>query len=81
MNQRSDDRARGCVAALLIALVLYVASCGPGLATGFWLRDRTGIDAFYAVILVYYPLLRWGGSPVDRYVTWWCNAFNTSGPG
>lgn len=83
----SDDRERrGCVAwlivALLICIVAYVPSSGPVLATAFWLREATGWDGFYAVMYLYLPLFAFGRiEPIDAYIEWWVELFGTVGPG
>ena len=60
---------------------VYVLSSGPVLATGFWLREATGIDAFYAVMWIYYPILRLPHKYWEPYVGWWIDFFGTVGPG
>jgi hypothetical protein len=72
----------GFATAVLLAIVLYVASSGPVLAAAFWLREATNLDQFYLVMWAYYPLLVWGPDawPV-AYVEWWCEALGTVGPG
>lgn len=62
---------------------LYVLSSGPVLALGFWLREKTGVDAFYVVLWLYYPLFAWGrDTPIFRYIEWWVvDVFHTVGPG
>jgi hypothetical protein len=68
--------------AIVVLTVIYVLSSGPVLASGFWLRERTGWDGFYSVIWVYAPLLMWGHwQPLDMYISWWCNVLHTVGPG
>ena len=67
----------------LLSLVLYVLSSGPVIALGFWLRETTKWDGFYAVMWIYFPLLMFGHDslPMD-YVEWWVNdVFDTVGPG
>lgn len=77
---------RGCSSCLVSSLVacvaLYVPSSGPVLATAFWLREATGWNGFYAVMLLYYPLL-WlpHDNPIVRYIEWWVELFDTVGPG
>ena len=84
MNEPQEKR--GCLplplAAIVICLALYVPSCGPVLATAFWLREATGWDGFYAVMWLYYPLLAWGhGGLLGDYIEWWVKLFGTVGPG
>ncbi len=67
-------------------LVLYVLSSGPVLGMAFWLREATGIDQFYAVFWLYYPLFIIAGSAPDglwgNYIEWWVvDVFHTVGPG
>ncbi len=67
----------------LFTLVAYVLSSGPVLALGFWLREATGIDAFYLVMWLYLPLLLFGhNQPISWYIEWWVvDIFHTVGPG
>ncbi|QDT53393.1 hypothetical protein Pan44_14100 [Caulifigura coniformis] len=65
-------------------LVVYALSSGPMLGLAFWLRERTGIDQFYAVMWMYYPLLAYrpAFSLLEPYVEWWVvTVFRTVGPG
>ena len=84
---RDEDRHRRpsiafLAATLLLILVIYVLSSGPVIASGFWLREATGHDEFYAVIYLYYPLLVFGHqNPIGTYIEWWVNLFDTVGPG
>jgi hypothetical protein len=72
---------RWSVVVLGVAAV-YVLSSGPVLATGFWLREATGWDGFYAVMWLYAPLLIFGPDGVlMAYVEWWVELFGTVGPG
>ena len=69
-------------AGIVITLAVYLLSSGPVIATGFWLREQTDRNEFYAVIFLYYPLLVFGhGTPVDVYIEWWVKLFGTVGPG
>ena len=67
-----------------LALLIYVLSSGPMLGLCFWLRERTGVDQFYAVMWLYFPLLkfeqvRW---TIGKYIEWWVvDVFHTVGPG
>jgi hypothetical protein len=62
--------------------VWYFLSSGPVLASAFRLRDATGFDGFYAVILIYAPITCLLPRPIwDPYITWWCRLFHTVGPG
>ena len=87
MAMTTDKGERGgCViwltAGLLLAVVGYVPSSGPVLATAFWLREATDWDGFYAVMWAYYPLLVWGSdTPIHAYIEWWVDLFGTVGPG
>jgi hypothetical protein len=67
----------------LMILVLYVLSSGPVLGLGFWLRDVTNNDMFYAVMWLYFPLLAFGRfEPLMYYIEWWVvDVFQTVGPG
>ena len=69
----------GVLAAL--AIPLYWLSSGPVLAAAFWLREATGVDAFYSVMWLYYPLLMLPRVLWDAYITWWVELFGTVGPG
>jgi hypothetical protein len=84
MNTQAN-RSRPRITWLLAAVVLpvgYVLSCGPVLATAFWLREATSREGFYAALWLYYPLLAFGPStPIDAYIGWWCKLFGTVGPG
>jgi hypothetical protein len=67
-----------------LALVLYVLSSGPMLGMAFWLRERTGLDQFYAVMWLYFPLLKFQPvrGVVGQYIEWWVvDVFRTVGPG
>jgi hypothetical protein len=66
---------------LTLAALAYVLSSGPVLAVAFWLREATGWEGFYAAMWLYYPLLVRRTEPVDAYITWWVNLFDTVGPG
>jgi hypothetical protein len=70
------------IAAILLPIV-YALSSGPVLATAFWLRQATRWEGFYAMMWLYYPLLRFGGpdSVFANYIEWWCELFHTVGPG
>lgn len=81
----SDDRIRNrrtqAVTALTLAPIVYVLSSGPVIATGFWLREATGWNGFYAVMWAYYPLVRHHDTPFERYIGWRVDLFGTTGPG
>jgi hypothetical protein len=66
-----------------IVIVAYVLSSGPLLGLAFWLRERTGLNQFYAVMWLYYPILRLPrDNPIDDYIEWWVvSVFRTVGPG
>ncbi len=68
---------------ILLAVIGYVLSSGPVMAVGFWLREATGWDGFYAVMWLYAPLLLLGhNNPVMYYIEWWVvDVFGTVGPG
>ena len=80
-----NDRSKsvGWPQLIVFALTFYVLSSGPVLATGFWLREATGYDGFYAVMWLYAPLLMLGhGNPLMSYIEWWVvDVFGTVGPG
>ena len=78
---RPRSRARWIVAVLVIVFVLYPLSSGPVLATAFWLREATRIDAFYGVMWVYLPILKLPRSLWGPYVGWWVKLFGTVFPG
>lgn len=70
----------------IVGLMVYALSTGPVMATGFWLREQTGSDTFYAVMLPYYPLLiskrlSAPGTYLHQYIERWVEAFGTVGPG
>ena len=82
MSRRNGSTIGNWTAGILITLAVYLLSSGPVIATGFWLREQTGHNEFYAVILPYYPLFMLGhGTPVDIYIEWWVKLFGTVGPG
>lgn len=68
----------------LMWLAVYVLSSGPVLGLAFWLRERTGLDQFYAIMWLYYPIviLRPHSDLLYRYIGWWViDVFHTVGPG
>ena len=87
MDSESDRPAKRLRAYALngvVGLALYALSSGPILALAFWLREHTGLDQFYAVMWLYFPLLkfeqvRW---TIGKYIEWWVvDVFHTVGPG
>jgi hypothetical protein len=84
-SAREQDRGRALTRLLVVAwaaLASYVVSSGPVLAAGFWLQDKTDCDYFYAVIWIYYPLLRLAhNTAAEAYFLWWTELFGTSFPG
>ena len=80
--KKHDSRlGRWSVVAIVLGIV-YVLSSGPAIATGFWLREATGRDGFYAVMWLYAPLLIFGHDGVLMvYIEWWVKLFGTVGPG
>ena len=82
-DRRQLHRRTNWPLVVLLALVVYVLSSGPMLALGFWLRESSGWDGFYAVMWLYYPLICWGHSnPLMMYIEWWVvDVFGTVGPG
>jgi hypothetical protein len=81
-EERSSRWSRwlAVVAALIPA---YLFSSGPIIALGCWLRDRTGHEWFYAVLILYYPVLYLIGDVdvVEAYIMWWMKLFGTMPPG
>lgn len=69
------------IVGFMLAVVMYVLSSGPVLATAFWLREATRCDAFYAVMWVYYPIFLLPRSLWGSYLGWWVKLFGTVGPG
>lgn len=64
------------------AVVVYVLSSGPVMATAFLLREATGWDGFYLVMWIYYPLLLAGhDNLIINYIEWWVEQFGAVGPG
>lgn len=61
--------------------VWYYLSSGPVLATAFWLREKTGWNEFYFVMVCYLPLLLLPRWIWDAYIEWWVNLLDTVGPG
>jgi hypothetical protein len=82
-DPRRFRRAIHHAATALIASVLYVLSSGPVLGLAFWLREATGRDGFYAVMWLYWPLLKvMHSTPLGSYIEWWVvSVFRTVGPG
>lgn len=79
---KRGSRSARWTAAALVVVAAYVLSSGPVIAAGFWLRDVTKWEGFYAVMWLYYPLLAFGHvQPVDAYISWWVKLFGTVGPG
>ena len=81
-----DDtgKRRGVAIAVvvIVLLAIYSLSSGPVVAIGFWLRDMTGWDGFYAVMWLYYPLLMAAhGTPAEAWFLWWVELLGTSFPG
>lgn len=68
---------------LLLAPILYLLSSGPVIGIVFRLREATGWDQLYCLLVVYYPLFALGhGNPIDAYIEWWVvEVFHTVGPG
>ncbi|HCS50689.1 hypothetical protein [Rubinisphaera sp.] len=71
---------------LCVVVAVYAISSGPVMGIGFWLRETTGHNEFYAVMLPYYPLFALKLTPLgfafEWYVEWWvCDVFQTVGPG
>lgn len=68
---------------LTSAVIIYFASCGPVIATAFWLREVTHWDGWYAAMFLYYPILALGHeyNPLDSYIEFWVELFGTVGPG
>jgi hypothetical protein len=70
------------LAGLFTGAIGYVPSSGPVLAAAFWLRESTGWDGFYAVMLIYLPLLALGhDNAIGAYIDWWVKLLGTVGPG
>ncbi|HBN77505.1 MAG TPA: hypothetical protein DD473_17190 [Planctomycetaceae bacterium] len=70
---------------LCVVVAIYILSSGPVMGIGFWLREATGYNEFYGVMLPYYPLFALKLTPLDFvfewYVEWWvCDVFQTVGP-
>lgn len=84
-GQVSTATSRVARWSLMTAMLMagYVLSSGPVLAIGFRLREATGWDGFYVVMLLYYPLLAFGrDNPISTYIEWWVvDVFDTVGPG
>ncbi len=86
IKRQHDDEARavsyGQIALGVLSLpIVYALSSGPVLATAFWLREVTGINAFYGVLWLYMPLFMLPRAWWDPYVSWWVWLFGTVGPG
>lgn len=77
-------RFRTHLLSVLISVAAYFVSSGPVLGLAFWLREKTGYDQFYAVMWLYYPVIRlyYSVEFVAKYVEWWVvSVFHTVGPG
>jgi hypothetical protein len=82
MSRRHISSLGAWSSGFAIALAAYILSSGPVIATGFWLREQTNRDEFYAVMFPYYPLIVLGhDTPFDIYIEWWVWFFGTVGPG
>ena len=84
MNESREQRSHLPAWTLLVVVAVfgYMLSSGPVLASGFWLREATGWNGWYAVMWLYYPLLAWGHwQALDAYIEWWVDLFGTVGPG
>ncbi len=80
-DRRGSRRRRWSLLAPFV-VAAYVFSSGPVIAAGFWLRQVTRWEGFYAVMWLYYPLLSFGPNSLPfRYVGWWVELFGTVGPG
>jgi hypothetical protein len=80
-RKRESRVSRWSVLAIVVGVV-YALSSGPVMATGFWLREATGWDGFYAVMWLYAPLLVFGqDGVVMAYIEWWVKLFGAVGPG
>jgi hypothetical protein len=69
--------------AVLVLFVAYVISSGPILAIGCWLRDATDWNGFYAVFVLYLPILYLVGDVdvFEAYLMWWMKLLDTMPPG
>jgi hypothetical protein len=74
-------KASWAASLLALVLIVYPLSSGPVLAAAFWMREATGIDAFYSVMWLYFPILKLPRPLWDAYIGWWVNLFGTVGPG
>ena len=83
-SARPARRFRAYLVNAVVAVMFYVFSSGPMLGLAFWLRERTGLDQFYAVMWLYYPvvILTHKVGPLGKYIEWWVvDVFKTVGPG
>jgi hypothetical protein len=80
--EKDESRVGRWSVVTLVVGVVYALSSGPVIAAGFWLREATDWDGFYAVMWLYAPLLICGtGGPMGAYIEWWVELFGTVGPG
>lgn len=80
-NHRMLPKKSHWPVSLVAILLIYALSSGPMLATAFWLREATGVDAFYHVMWLYVPVLMLPRPIWDGYISWWVDLFGTVGPG
>jgi hypothetical protein len=79
---RSGSRYSRWLAVAVAIVWIYALSAGPVLALGCWLRDQTDWEGFYAVFVLYLPLLPLGDVDlVEAYLMWWMNLLDTRPPG
>lgn len=84
MDESKEAKRLPTAIVIVVALpILYLLSSGPVIGLAFWLRNATGWDGFYYIVLLYYPLIRLDHlNVISQYIQWWIeDVFRTVGPG
>lgn len=84
MDESKEAKRLPTAIVIVVALpILYLLSSGPVIGLAFWLRNATGWDGFYYIVLLYYPLIRLDHlNVISQYIQWWIEeVFHTVGPG
>ncbi|PQO34068.1 hypothetical protein DTL21_11010 [Bremerella cremea] len=84
MDESKEAKRLPTAIVIVVALpILYLLSSGPVIGLAFWLRNATGWDGFYYIVLLYYPLIRLDHlNVISQYIQWWIeDVFHTVGPG
>lgn len=84
MDESKEAKRLPTAIVIVVALpILYLLSSGPVIGLAFWLRNATGWDGFYYIVLLYYPLIHLDHlNVISQYIQWWIeDVFHTVGPG